>query len=78
MEMFRNEDKCLVRSTRTSTFVEGEVLDFEYRKKLTVVINKSVKIGMIWNGKMYEGRSAGLDFLSDGPLVTKTQAGIRG
>lgn len=78
MEIIRNENTCLVKSTRTSTLIEADILDFEYKKRLTVVINKSVKIPMVWNGKIYEGRSAGLDFLSDGPLVTKTQSGIRG
>jgi hypothetical protein len=78
MQVLRNENKCLVKSLKANNFVEAEIMDFDYQKKMTVVINKTVKINMVWNGKLYEGRSAGLDFLSDGPKVTKTQTSIRG
>jgi len=33
---------------------------------------------MKWNGRYYEGRSAGMDFESSGPTVTRTTTGIRG
>ena len=33
---------------------------------------------MKWNGKLYEGRAAGMDFTSKGPAVSRTQTGIRG
>jgi hypothetical protein len=48
---------------------------FNEGRNLTVVMNKSVKIMMTWNGRMYEGRAAGMDFTSDGPTVSKTQTG---
>jgi hypothetical protein len=48
---------------------------FNEGRDLTVVMNKSVKIMMTWNGRMYEGRSAGMDFTSTGPAVSKTQTG---
>jgi hypothetical protein len=54
------------------------VESFEEHVKLNVIVNKAVKISMKWNGKKYEGRSAGIDFESDGPTVSKTQTGIRG
>jgi hypothetical protein len=37
-----------------------------------------VKINMKWNGQCYEGRSAGMDFESQGPTITRTQTGLRG
>lgn len=77
-EIIRNANKCLIKSTKANSFVEAEVMDFDFQKKMTVVINKDVKINMVWNGKIYEGRAAGLDFLSDGPTVTKTQVSLRG
>jgi hypothetical protein len=43
-----------------------------------VVLNKSIKLPMVWNGKVYEGKMAGLDFVSDGPALNKTQTSIRG
>jgi hypothetical protein len=30
---------------------------------------------MTWNGKMYEGRMAGIDFVSEGPTIIKTKIG---
>jgi hypothetical protein len=30
---------------------------------------------MIWNGKLYEGRMAGIDFTTSGPTITKTTSG---
>ena len=53
-------------------------MDFKEKEVLNVVLNKSVKMSMKWNGKCYEGRMAGMDFISDGPAVSKTQTGSRG
>ena len=77
-EIIRHSETCTIKMARTSKISEAVVQDFEYRSRLDVVLNKAVKISMKWNGKCYEGRSAGIDFESDGPAVTKTQTGIRG
>ncbi len=74
----RHGDTCLVKMAKSSKMTEAVVSDFEDKKMLNVVVNKAIKISMKWNGKCYEGRSAGMDFESDGPTVTKTQTGIRG
>jgi hypothetical protein len=50
-------------------------MSFNEGRNLTVVVNKSVKILMNWNGRVYEGRAAGMDFESNGPAITKTQIG---
>ena len=68
-------DRCIVKQEKTSKTVEAEVFDFNEGRSLTVVLNKSVKLPMIWNGKMYEGKMAGIDFISDGPTVSKTKTG---
>ena len=78
MEIIRHDNKCLVRSSKSSQFVEAEISDFSEKKILNVVVNKSVKINMLWNGKFYEGRGAGMDFQSDGPKITKTKTSVRG
>ena len=75
MEVTRYGDKCIVKQEKTSKTVEAEVFDFNEGRSLTVVLNKSVKLPMTWNGKMYEGRMAGIDFLSDGPTINKTKTG---
>ena len=74
----RHADTCMIKMAKSSKNTEAVVESFEEHVKLNVIINKAVKISMKWNGKKYEGRSAGMDFESDGPSVSKTQTGIRG
>jgi hypothetical protein len=71
----RHSDKCIIKQAATGREVEGVIMAFNEGRDLTVVMNKSVKISMNWNGKAYEGRAAGMDFLSAGPKITKTQTG---
>jgi hypothetical protein len=58
--------------------VEAVVDQFIVETVLDVVVNKSVKLKLKWNGKCFEGRSAGMDIYSDGPKIHKTKTGIRG
>ncbi len=75
MEITRVDTKCQVKQANTSKLVEAEVHEFKEKSKLVVVLNKSVKLNMVWNGKVYEGKMAGLDFISDGPKITKNTTG---
>jgi hypothetical protein len=77
-DIIRHSETCKVRQANTSKLVDAAVHEFKDRDRLTVVLNKSIKLPMIWNGKVYEGKMAGLDFVSDGPSVSKTQTTIRG
>jgi hypothetical protein len=63
----RYDDHCSVKNVASGKSVEAEILDFNEKRNLTVVLNKSVKILMNWNGRVYEGRMAGMDFTSNGP-----------
>lgn len=74
----RHSDVCEVIQTASKRSVEGVVQDFVENERLTVILNKSVKIGMKWNGHLYEGRGAGMDFTSTGPKLSRTQTGGRG
>lgn len=74
----RHSDKCTVRQVSSNRNVEAEVMQFNEGRNLTVVMNKSVKLLMNWNGRVYEGRMAGMDFESNGPRISKTQTGVRG
>jgi hypothetical protein len=74
----RHSDTCSVICLSNKKEVEAEVLDFKENKYLNVVINKSVKIPLIWNGKIYEGRAAGMDFESKGPKISRSQTALRG
>jgi hypothetical protein len=68
----------MIKMAKSSKMTEAVVESFEEHIKLNVIINKAVKINMKWNGQKYEGRSAGMDFESNGPSITRTQTGSRG
>ena len=74
----RHSDTCTVVQEKTGRKAEAEVMAFNEGCNLTVVMTKSVKMLMNWNGRIYEGRMAGLDFISNGPDLTRTKTGIRG
>lgn len=75
MDIVRYGDKCLVKQVNSSKSVEAEILNFNEARNLTVVLNKSVKLNMSWNGRMYEGRMAGIDFITEGPSIQRTRTG---
>ena len=77
-DVIRHSGTCQVKNLRNGKLAESVVSDFTYQKKLNVVINKEVKLNMVWNGRCYEGRAAGMDFESSGPTVQKSTTGIRG
>lgn len=78
MEIIRYGETCNVKQANSSKEVSAVVFEFKERKSLTVVLNKSVKLTMAWNGKLYEGKMAGIDFTSTGPSINKTTTSIRG
>jgi hypothetical protein len=77
-EILRHADTCMIKMAKSSKETLAVVDVFEDRVKLNVIVNKAVKIAMTWNGRYYEGRSAGMDFESAGPVVTRTTTGGRG
>ena len=75
MEIVRYSETCMVKQDNTSKSVEAVVYQFKEGESLTVVLNKSVKLNMIWNGRLYEGRMAGIDFTSPGPSISRSSTG---
>lgn len=75
MELTRFSETCTIKQANSNKTVEAAVHEFKEQRNLTVVLNKSVKLPMTWNGKMYEGRMAGIDFISEGPSIIKTKIG---
>jgi hypothetical protein len=71
----RFENTCEVVQEGTGRKVQAEIMAFNEGRNLTVVMNKSVKLLMNWNGRCYEGRMAGLDFISNGPKGQKYTEG---
>ena len=76
MEISRIDNTCVVQQVgNSSKNVTAEVHEFKEKERLIVVLNKSVKLPMKWNGRLYEGRMAGLDFVTEGPRVNKSTTG---
>ena len=73
--ILRHSETCKINVAKSTKMTEAVVHDFVEKESLVVIVNKTVKIGMLWNGRCYEGRSAGMDFESDGPTITRTQIG---
>jgi hypothetical protein len=73
-----HSDVCDVKNVTSNKVVEAVVQDFKELDTLYVIINKSVKLSMKWNGKLYEGRMAGLDFTSPGPKISVIETSSRG
>ena len=74
----RHSDTCQIKMSKTGKVTDAVVDLFVFEQQLDVILNKSVKLKLKWNGRCYEGRSVGIDFESEGPTVTYTQTGIRG
>jgi len=74
----RHSDTCKVLQESSKKSVDAVVQYFLENERLDVILNKSVKLSMKWNGTVYEGRMAGLDFTSSGPSVSKTSTSSRG
>jgi hypothetical protein len=73
-----NNDKCIVKAVASGKEMDADVIAFHEKRNLTVAINKSVKLLMTWNGRMFEGKAAGMDFESNGPKVIAEYKSPRG
>jgi hypothetical protein len=73
--ILRHSNTCQIKMAKSAKLTEAVVQDFEQHKILNVIVGKAVKISMIWNGRCYEGRNAGMDFESAGPTVSRTTTG---
>lgn len=63
----RFEDTCQVTCEDNGKTVTADVLDFKEGKTLSVSLNKSLKLVMPWNGRVYEGKMSGMSFVTNGP-----------
>ena len=76
--ILRHGNTCQIKQSSSGKIVEAVVQDFQEHVVLHVIVSQAVKIAMKWNGKLYEGRMASMDFVSDGPTVSKTSTSSRG
>ena len=61
------EDVCQVTCEDNDKILTAEILDFKEGKMLTVSLDRSIKLTMPWNGKIYEGKMMGRSFVTTGP-----------
>jgi hypothetical protein len=66
-------DKCEVLCENNNNSVTAEVLDFKEKKWLSVSLNRSLKLNLVWNNYIYEGRKGGMSFTSLGPKIITTK-----
>ena len=77
-KILRHSNTCQIKQDSSGKIIEAVVHEFRDRERLLVILNQSVKLSLVWNGKVYEGRMAGLDFTSSGPDVVRSQTSSRG
>jgi hypothetical protein len=70
-DLSKYNETCKLRQVAKNIEADAVVQDFISQIRLTVIVNKAIKVLMYWNGQVYEGRAAGMDFTSDGPLLIK-------
>jgi len=61
------DDTCEVICEDNGRKMVAEVLHFTKNKTLTVSIDRSIKLTLGWNGKIYEGAMGSISFVSNGP-----------
>jgi hypothetical protein len=78
MEQIRFDKTCEVVQEKNGKSVVAEVVSLKNKEKLVVNINRSINMTMVWNGRVYEGKMAGMDFISNGPEIHVMKDNSRG
>jgi hypothetical protein len=65
---------AILTNTRNNQSVEAEVDDVRENNSLNAFISH-IKVHMKWNGKIYVGKMAGMEFTTPGPTQHATKLG---
>ena len=68
------DNKAMLTNTKSDVSVEAEVDNFQEGVKFNAFVATN-RIPMHWNGKIYVGNMAGMEFTSEGPKVTYIKEG---
>jgi hypothetical protein len=71
------QDTCEIICEDNGRKMVADVLAFKENQYLTVAVEKSLKLEMKWNNRIYECKKSGLSFVSDGPVVRNVSQGRR-
>jgi hypothetical protein len=64
------DDTCEIICEDNGRKMVADVISFSKNKLLTVSVERSLKLSLSWNGKVYEGNMGKLSFVSNGPQST--------
>lgn len=67
------DETCEVICEDNGRKVVAEILDFTEKKYLSVSIDRSVKVDLRWNGKIYIGKMATMNLVSNGPNIVEVK-----
>lgn len=68
------DNTAMLTNTKSDVSVEAEVDNFREGQKFDAFVATN-KIPMKWNGKVYVGNMAGMEFTSQGPVVRHIKEG---
>ena len=68
------DNKAIITNTKSDVSVEVEVDNFREGQRFDAFVATN-KIPMNWNGKIYVGNMAGMEFTSEGPTVRYIKEG---
>lgn len=68
-------DTCEVICEDNGRKFVTDVLNFREGQHLTVSLERSIKLELKWNRKIYEGHFGGKSFVSDGPVIRNVRQG---
>lgn len=68
------EKKVMLTNTKSDVSVEADIDNFREGQRFDAFVATN-KIPMKWNGKVYVGNMAGMEFISSGPHVYRINQG---
>ena len=64
---YQYETTCDITNTKTKKSIKAVVTHFAPEIELSVVLEKTARINLKYDGRSYTGKFGGMDFTSDGP-----------
>jgi hypothetical protein len=69
------DDTCEIICEDNGRKMVADILSFKEGQYLTVAVEKSLKLELRWNKKIYEGQMGRMSFVSDGPVIRNVKQG---
>jgi hypothetical protein len=69
------EETCEVICEDNGRKFVADILNFREEQNITISLEKSIRIELKWNRKVYEGFFGGKSFVTDGPVIRNVRQG---